>query len=156
MSVNKLLREMSEAIVENQTCKSCGSEIRKGALFCYNCGCSLVSEVISAKSQNKYTDDATLSHDNKTVEKESEKMPEIETATIEKNVEVAEKTPVKKKAENLKTAASLRKKNKTTDKKQIEIVWNEHENPPNALFLLATILMAVFAVCVVLFAFYFR
>lgn len=36
---------MAETMVENRTCLSCGAEARPGALFCYNCGNSVIQEV---------------------------------------------------------------------------------------------------------------
>ncbi len=47
---------MSETMVENKTCLSCGIESRSGALFCYNCGNSVTQEV-DAKNEELIGDD---------------------------------------------------------------------------------------------------
>lgn len=46
---------MAETLVENRTCGKCGVVVRKGALFCYNCGDTVAPEIPVAENNTPPT-----------------------------------------------------------------------------------------------------
>lgn len=152
---------MAEIIVKNQICSICGADVRKGALFCYNCGGSVAPEIIVPKAEKVDNENQVVikkdftENGQKTSGKKLKNKPQNESALLE---EIAEK-PIPKPAvqpeTKLKSAASLRKKSKVIQKKKVEIVWEEYENAPNVWFILAALLLTAFAVVVMWLALYF-
>jgi len=130
-------------LVENKICNACGSKVRPNALFCYHCGGSLAPEVIAVKDV-KAVSDAQF-RGNAVEEKNGDKSAPIERTTL---VETADK-PIPKPSlleePKLKSAAAMRRKSKNLQPKRVEIIWEEYENAPNVWFILAAILLALFA-----------
>ncbi len=152
---------MAEIIVENQICSVCDADVRKDALFCYNCGSSVAPEIIAPKADK--TDDENqvvikkdfTENGQKTSLKKLKNKQEYETSSLE---EIAGKPIPKPEVQpetKLKSAASLRKKSKVIQKKKVEIIWEEHENAPNVWFILAAILLTIFAGIIMWLALYF-
>ncbi len=152
---------MAETIVENQICNSCGVDIRKGALFCYHCGGSVTPEIASPKVNNVVDENQVSARENNTENGKKVNRTEIksklknESASVE---EIADKAMSKSELQpetKLKSAASLRKKSKSVQKKKVEIIWEEYENAPNVWFILAAISLALFAFGILWLALYF-
>lgn len=168
---------MAEKILENRVCENCGAEVRPNALFCYNCGSQVASdEEVEAENQNaKKISDAWF--------KESiapAVAGDVQTLTKKKTKTVAEKEeaaaipkppvslndkettgkvlskPETAKSEPLKTAASLRNKQKLPEKKRVEVKWESHENAPNVWFLVVALLLTIFAVSILFAMLYIR
>lgn len=144
---------MAETLVENRTCGACGVDVRKGALFCYNCGGS-VAPALSVSENHKPVSDAwfreKIEGENSKEEKpeQIEDVPKTETAVVETIDEPIEKPDILEEAK-LKSAASMRRKAKTFQKKKVEeIVWTGHENAPNGWFILVAVLLTLFAVAI--------
>lgn len=152
---------MAETIVENQICNGCGTDIRKGALFCYHCGGSLAPEIAAPKADKIDDENQVLAKENnaengnKVSSTKLEDKSKIELLSlneiIEKPIPKSEVQPEK----ILKSAASLRKKSKIVSNKKVEIIWEEHETAPNFWFVLAAILLTLFAAVVMWIALYF-
>lgn len=146
---------MAETKVKTQICKTCDADIRQGALFCYNCGNSVAPDIVVVQKSNSDGKDKILKKEivaengNGISQKISKNKAEVKDENLISNTEVQ---PDK----NLKSAASLRKKTKSIQKKKVEIVWEEHENAPNGWFITATIVLAIFAFLIFWLAFYFR
>ncbi|HEX8288513.1 MAG TPA: zinc ribbon domain-containing protein [Pyrinomonadaceae bacterium] len=151
---------MAEIVVENQVCKTCGAEIRPNALFCYNCGGLVAESPIETESKNgsNESSNALIIDNDEVVEK---------TLIVEKNDEnrksvTAEKTKLSDtksgivKEAKLKSAASLRNKAKSFQRKEVEVVWEEAENTSGFLLPLIALLLTVFAVAVVILAIYLK
>ncbi len=141
---------MAETIIENQICNSCGTDTRKGALFCYHCGGSVAPEIAVPKTDKIGEENQDLIKEGivKTGKKISrnklKNRTENESAPLKEIVEKPISKPADQPEKALKSAASLRKKSKLIQKKKVEIIWEEHENAPNARFILATVLLTLF------------
>jgi hypothetical protein len=130
---------MAETLVKNRVCSACGVDVRDGALFCYNCGSSVTADVSSPERNGK--NDAgekteKLLFPVKTFEEE--KIPAVENNPTAENNE-AEITPEAK--PELKSAASMRRRPKTIQRKRIEVTWEEPSSAPNIWFLLVAVLL---------------
>ncbi len=146
---------MAETIVENQICSICDADVRKGALFCYNCGSSVAPEIITPRAEKIDNEDQVIikkdftKNGQKTRQKKQKNKPENDLAPLE---EVAEKPITKPEIQpetTLKSAASLRNKSKSAQVKKVEIVWEEHENAPNIWFILTVIFLSISSILVV-------
>jgi uncharacterized Zn finger protein (UPF0148 family) len=144
---------MAETLVENRTCSACGVDVRTGALFCYNCGGSVAPEIPVSENQEPVTVAMFRENTDGEISKD-ENLEQIEdAATAETVVAETVDVPVKKtdiyEEGKLKSAASLRRKAKTFQKRKIEeIAWTGHENAPNAWFILVALILTLFAVAV--------
>jgi hypothetical protein len=166
---------MAEIVVENQTCKTCGAGVRPHAAFCYNCGGALAGNPgeNESKNGNNKDSDILLTENNK----ENNKKEIVEkTQIVERNIEIRKfedsgQTKVKDNKDNknnkdkkpdlvkeakLRSAASLRDKAKSFQKKEIEIVWEEPENSSGALLTIIALVLTAFAVTVVILAMYLK
>jgi uncharacterized Zn finger protein (UPF0148 family) len=150
---------MAETLVENRTCSACNADVRKGALFCYHCGGSVAPEIDVAEN-HKPAADAWFREEIVEERAEEEKLEQIEkpaeakTEVLEKSDIPIEKPDVFEEAK-LKSAASLRRKDKTFQKIRIEeVVWEEPENAPNGWFILVALVLTLFAVGIFLLVVY--
>lgn len=147
---------MAEIFVEKQICASCGADIRLGSLFCYNCGgaVSVAANEIENKNGNGSFDDLPERKNTKWTQLKDKKIEtplqnEIVEAEIgERKIEKPEKST----EAELKSAAALRRKPKTIRKKEVEIVWEEQENPSSLLLIATALLLAIFAAAVIILA----
>lgn len=156
---------MAEILIEDRDCEACGTEVRKGALFCYHCGASVAPQIAvatdieyeingdvpDAEETDRETEETETLTEAESVEEfdalhdeESEK-PEPETEETDESEEEEPK---------LKSAADLRRRSKRVKKKRVEIVWEEPERPPNVLFLVITLLLGGLALSLWLLARY--
>lgn len=155
---------MTESVVETPVCEACGADVRKGSLYCYNCGGPVAPESIAAeKSQTRSAaNDAWFRADIV----ESKK---LETTRLDKGKKKKKETPVEEKPtgdaipkagiaeeSGLRTAASLRRKGKTIERKDVEVIWEEPEPGPNLKFILATLVMLLVVIVIYLVASYFN
>ena len=138
---------MAEVLIENRICNNCEADVRKGALFCYNCGSSVAPELPSAAENNG--SDSLVRDDS--VE-ENHTPIAAKTNNFDKPIEKPDVLEEPK----LKSAASLRKRPKSVQKKRVEIVWEEPENAPNAWFVLVGSLLTLFAIGIWLLAMYLK
>lgn len=132
---------MAEATVKNRTCQACGADVRPNALFCYHCGGSLAPAA-----------DIDLANKNGG-------QPEVRTRAviIKKTADNPIPNPLLTAEEpNLKSAAAMRRKSKRLQPKRFEIIWQEHENAPNVWFVLAAILLTLFAAGILYLAIYLK
>lgn len=153
---------MAEIAVENQVCKTCGADIRPEALFCYSCGGSVAKNSVETENKNGNNDgNKALIIDNNEGEV-VEKTFIVEKSVEDRNSAAVEKTkPTDTKASivkdaKLKSAASLRNKAKSFQRKEVEVVWEEPENTSGVLLPLIALLITVFAVTVVILAVYLK
>ncbi|HSK70910.1 MAG TPA: zinc ribbon domain-containing protein [Pyrinomonadaceae bacterium] len=139
---------MAEVIVENRICNNCEADVRKGALFCYNCGSSVAPELPLPVEKNG---NDVLFRTDDSVEENPAPIT-TKTNNFDKPIE----KPAVLEEPKLKSAASLRKRPKSVQKKRVEIVWEEPESAPNAWFVLVGILLTLFAVGIWLLAMYLK
>lgn len=153
---------MAETLVENKICKACGAEVRVGALFCYSCGKSVQTASSADLKEKKNVSNAWFREDltkteengNQTARKEQAKSPEIIETPIAKpsDIEAAAAAEDGK----LKSAAAMRRKSKIYQPKKIEILWEEHDNPPNGWFIAAAIALTLLAAGILYLAMYLK
>jgi len=152
---------MAGMLVNNQICNACSADVRKGALFCYNCGGEIASEIAVAKNDKIETVANTRFQEN--ISKESENGNEFRQSEIKTKQEVREiiaeepiAKPIEKLSSNeeakLKTAAAMRGKSKIIQPKKVEVVWEEHENVPNVWFILAAVFLTIVAAVILFLA----
>jgi hypothetical protein len=156
---------MPETLVENQICKTCGAEVRKGALFCYHCGGSVAPEISGVDNQktsvtSRLKDNVNEAYSKKEVSEPIEKVSETKVETLEQKPEQKdfkiEKQNVIEDAK-LKSAASMRRQAKTfQSKKTEEVVWAGYENAPNGWFIFVALFLTAVAVLIFLLAIYWK
>lgn len=137
---------MAEIIVENKLCGNCEADVRKGALFCYNCGKSVAPELPLPVEKNG--NDVLFRTD------DSDEETPAPVTTKTNNLDQPIDKPAATEEPKLKSAASLRKKPKSIQKKRVEIVWEEQENTPNVWFLAVALFLSLFALGIWLLAVY--
>lgn len=144
---------MAETTVQQEVCKACGVDIRPNSLFCYNCGGSVSVET----NGNTEISDVWL---RESIAEESGNAEEKESETVKPNVVLkeseSEKAAAMHEEGSLKSAAAMRRKAKSFQQKQVEIIWEEAETSSNFKLVLAAILLLVFAGAVVGIAFYLK
>ncbi|CAN5229318.1 hypothetical protein BH10ACI1_BH10ACI1_35170 [soil metagenome] len=154
---------MAKTSIKKRVCTVCEADLRKDALFCYHCGGSVAPEILDSAAngdavsggwfREKMTDEeakikeaekpkVTSKLDGKVVEKIDE--------PIEKPIDLPLEKPVEKtkevEATKLKSAAEMRRKARTQQKKLVEeVVWEEYENAPNGWFLLVALILILIA-----------
>jgi hypothetical protein len=142
---------MAETLVENRTCSACGVDVRTGALFCYNCGGSVAPELPVAENHlpdGDFRESVTEEISGEEILEPIKDIPSAKTVFAETADKPIEKTGIQEEAK-LKSAASLRRKAKTFQKRKIEeIAWTGHENAPNAWFILVALVLTIFAVVI--------
>lgn len=57
---------------------------------------------------------------------------------------------------NLKSAAALRRRPKSSERKTVEVVWEEHDNAPNGWFISVAVFLTLIAVGVLFLAMYLK
>ena len=133
---------------ENQVCGACGVDVRPNALFCYNCGSQVASDEMVA-AENKRSKKVRVPK--AAVTNKLGKLAEVKPIAADKFTETTIEKPV-----NLRTAASLRDKSRLAQKKRVEVVWEEPTSAPNVWFLIVTLILALFAACILYIMLYLR
>ncbi|HQU84456.1 MAG TPA: zinc ribbon domain-containing protein [Pyrinomonadaceae bacterium] len=158
---------MAETTVQQKVCKACGAEIRPHSMFCYNCGSSVSVEKNGKTEISDIWLRENIAEDEKSEPIVKEEKVEILEKT-EKTEESSEpihlnqskselpKSETEKVETELKPASEMRRKAKSYQQKQVEIVWEEPENVSNIKLILATLLLLGFAVAVIFLAFYLK
>jgi hypothetical protein len=174
---------MAKTLVEKKICDACGADVRAGSLFCYNCG-GAVSAVLPETNNNKKgvsnarvqnepaesSDYKTSNIDLKTTRLKKERVENAEPETLEKPIEKPvggeillekpEAKPIEKPSlredAKLKSAANMRRKAKSFQRKRVEVVWEEPENAPNKWFPLVAIVLILFVIGIFYLAMYLK
>ena len=131
---------MAETLVKNKVCSACGVDVRQGSLFCYNCGSNVTGDsAASEKNAEKTITENILLPDDIADDKKLTVVKEDKTGTQNNGKITADGKP------KLKTAASMRRKPKTIQRKRVEVVWEEPESVSNFWFILVAVLLTLFA-----------
>ncbi len=152
---------MAETLVKNQICNACGADVRLKALFCYNCGSSVAPQIVVEENHKKdEASDAWLREkiiENRKNDKNIDQQKELEeSSTIETVTEKPIPKPSIQEEAKLKTAATMRRKSTTFQKKTVEVVWEEHENAPNGWFIVVALILTLFAAGILYLAMYLK
>ena len=129
---------MVDIAVEKSVCEACGAEVRDESLFCYNCG-----ETVSEKAADDIPAEPALKELNEPIAKAENGMGGFETG----------RTAFEK--ARLQTAAGMRKRPKSFQRKRVEVVW-EPRTAPNALFTIAVIGLTLVTLFLLVAALYLR
>lgn len=159
---------MAKTLVEKEICKECGADVRPNTAFCYNCGKSVVGE---EPETNHGASDAwfgeTLISEGPPEELQEQEVAETEVEetetaeppaaeiVAETKPEVADLDPVHHSLPvdgGLKSAAAIRRKPKTFQRREVEVVWEDHKDPPTSRFILVTLLLVLFTIAVFMIA----
>src|SRR5215203_606625 len=112
---------MAETLVKNRVCGACGVEVRSGTFFCYNCGSSVTGDAASSdrngKNDERGKTDNVLSPENISADEKTPVVENNKTGEQNNGEVIAGEKP------KLKSAASMREKPKTIQRKRIEVVW---------------------------------
>lgn len=146
---------MAETTVENRVCNACGSEARPNALFCYHCGGSVAPEIVVALKDKEAAGETRL-RENTSDEKNGDRLAQIEKPSLEKIADNSTPKTIVDAEPKLKSAAAMRRKSKSIQPKRVEIVWEEHDNPPNGWFIAAAVFLTLFAAGVLYLAVYLK
>lgn len=142
---------MAETLVKEKVCNACGADVRPHALFCYNCGSAVAPGEPLVENNNKKSDNAWFQDD-----LNGKDSPEIEFQDDEREDEIiAGEEELAENAEDEKrdlskmdSAAKLRRRGKSVQKKRVEIVWEEHDNAPNGWFIFFAVILVALAVAI--------
>lgn len=122
---------MTKTAVETGVCDICGAEVRDGSLFCYNCGGSV----------SKADDPEAIAIP----------LEPIEADQSDNGV----KTAVVPAPARSKTERAERRKVRASNRQPSEIVWEPRQGV-SWMFVVATAIFVIFAVVLVIAAFYLR
>lgn len=161
-------------MVEKKVCGGCGVDVRPNTAFCYNCGKSvsleepepnhddeasdawfgetLVSERLEEELQKPEVSEPDIPEP-ESLEPQAE---EIEAETIgETKPDAPDIDPIHHSLPvegGLKSAAAIRKRPKTFQRREVEVVWEKHDEAPNSKFILVTLILVLFTIAVFLIA----
>lgn len=155
---------MAENLVENQICSACGAPVRPQALFCYNCGSQVTPEIETAPpveaTSELWSDeiaDGNRAETNLLTDVSENHAPPIQKPSGTLIEDKAEQKSPPQTETKLKSASALRRSGRVApQKKTVEVIWEEPENAPNAWFLVAAFVLALFAVGILLAMLYIR
>ncbi len=134
---------MAETSVKNETCQHCGADVRLNSQFCYNCGGSVTAET-------GFKDLPHVESNNGDASKQTSKLELAEPSESPILEPTIQEEPV------LKSAATMRRKSKVIEPKKVEVIWEEHENASGGWFILAALVLTLFAVGVFYLASYLK
>ena len=147
---------MAETTVKNRICYACGVDVRKGALFCHSCG-STVAPEIPLETKNKNLNNTWVHQNVAEIEQETKTEVKGDSKKIPKTKEKTTKKPELQEYIKLDSAAAMRRKPKTFQKKRVEeVVWQEYESAPNVWFIVVTIILTLLAVGIFFLARYLK
>lgn len=170
---------MAKTLVKKKICDACGADVRPGSLFCYNCGGAVAAKLPETRELNhkkavsetrfqsdlkENADFATSNIDLKTTPLKEETVNKIDARPIakptEELLEKIEAKPIEKPSlqeeAKLKSAANLRRKAKSFQRKRVEVIWEEPENAPNKWFPIVAILLILFVAGIFYLAMYLK
>ena len=145
---------MAETSVENRVCQACGADVRPNTLFCYNCGESLAPKIPGGAKDEQNVSNAWF-RENISEEKNGGKSIENKPSAIAEATDRPIPKPTLTDEPKLKSAAAMRRQSKAYQPKKVEIIWEEHD-APNGWFIVAAILIALFAVGILFLAIYLK
>lgn len=132
---------MSDVLVEEKICQACGVGVRTDTQFCYNCGATLDEEAAMATPDDRTKPDVIPDITSKDSSPESSSLNSEGTANSS--------------SERLPSAASLRRRSRSIERKSVEVIW-EPAGGVNVVLIIATILLVLFSAAVVVLALYYR
>lgn len=159
--------------MEKTVCVSCGTEVREGSSFCYSCGELISGKPTKAKKRSrkaskngrpvKETNRLDAEGPEQAIEQEEQLVEQpveiltypipVEEPVIEDKTVLAES--VVEDSAKLRSAASMRRRTRTFERKPVEVMWVEREKP-NLTFIIVSLLIVGFAAGLLVFALYLK
>jgi hypothetical protein len=149
---------MAKKVTKKPICDACGADVRAGSLYCYNCGGPVApeSKASAGTAAKASVSDAWFKSElTQTPKRITTKLVEPEATVIE-DPEIPIPKPGIYEEAKLKTAASLRRKGKSIDRKRIEVVWEEPDRAPDGRFILAAFALTLIVVVIFFAASYLK
>ncbi len=151
---------MAENILEKQTCRACGVDVRPNTAFCYNCGSSITGESGGdAESGQTAPSPGDVVTERSKVTSSLDREPgavEMPKTSLDVGSDRQGAQPFPKAAKDAGAIAGSRRRAKSEPKKWSEATWEEHENAPNVWFLLMAFILTLFAVGILFAMLYIR
>jgi uncharacterized Zn finger protein (UPF0148 family) len=148
---------MAETLVKDRICYACGVDVRKGALFCYNCGGAVAPE-IPLETKNKNLSNTWVHQNVAEIEREdrAEESKEITPEASQAKEKTTKKSDLQEYIK-MDSAANMRRKPKTLQKRRVEeVVWEEYESGSNGWFIFFAFILMLFAIGVFYLARYLK
>jgi len=145
---------MAETTIENRICQTCGVEVRPNTLFCYNCGKSVALEIVQDLPQKGDVSNVGFQENN--AQGQENGSGQTQATVVRDTIDKPIPKPIPGEEPKLRSAAAMRRKSKSLQPKQVEIIWEEHENAPNIWFILAAVLLTLFAFGVLYLTTYYK
>ena len=123
---------MPVTVAKNVVCKECGSDVREGSLFCYNCGKAVVLET-ETSDDNKQTDD----------------LKKLEDAAVAAEVSTSYASPKK-----MRSAMDIARR-RATSRAPVKVEWTPRDDSAN-MFVIISIVIVALALVLVILALYLR
>jgi hypothetical protein len=138
---------MPKAATDNVVCIACGADVRSEALFCYNCGGAIAvhPDAASGAAEVPVESEPNESVFAPTPEKIAP-APIVEPAITNGSAAKAERKPL--------SAAMLRRK-RAYNRQPVEVVWKEPAMP-SLMFVIASVIITIFAALILAAAFYLK
>jgi hypothetical protein len=134
-------------IVETAVCDACGAEVRDESLFCYNCGGS-----VNTKSDEPQPEVPELIRTESNDARRATELHSKDEGAFGRDG-LVEQRPGSKPA--LRSAASLRKQRRASNRQPIEVTW-ERPAGPGIGFVITTVVLTMGALVLMLIALYLR
>ena len=147
---------MAETLVEKCICVSCGSEVRGGSAFCYNCGESVVPEPPPPAILKPPAGTLNGRVNDKTLEFHEPELPPVAVPVMPLETPPSPDAPVTElEPERKHTFPAVRREPRRRTIKTVEVEWVER--PPTVTrFLVAAILIAMLVAGLIAAAAYLR
>ncbi|MDQ6788538.1 MAG: zinc ribbon domain-containing protein [Acidobacteriota bacterium] len=145
---------MALTLVEKKVCDACGADVRPSSLFCYNCGGAVAEKIPGEYLPNEAVD--SLPKEEVKEVKQAANLASSDKEIVAANEPENSGQPIVQEEAKLKSAAGLRRRPKSVQKKTIEVVWEEHENAPNVWFISVAIVIMIFVAAILFLAMYLK
>ena len=152
---------MAETLVEKGICASCGSALRDGSVYCYNCGGSVLPEPLPPAILKPPTGTQNGRDQNNALEFHDPEPPPVTVPVMPLEVPPPAVEPEDKRtfpeevAEGKRTFPAARREPRRREKRTVEVEWVERQ--PRAIgFLVAAIVTALIVAGLIVAAAYLR
>lgn len=154
---------MAKSKAKIEVCEACSADVRPGSLYCYNCGGPVAPESKKARLAATKTSVGKAWFKDEHVglpKRETTKLDEVAAPEPEAPALSAADVPIPKPGifedARMRSAANLRRKGKSIERRSVEVVWERPESSPDGRFILAALILTLFVVLVYLAAAYLR
>lgn len=120
--------EIVQTAAKEAVCEKCGSEVRPGSVFCYNCGGQ-----VAAQPESEIA------------------LGDRDSSRVETKLKLPGSEPPR-----LRSASSLSRHSGRLRRKPIEYTWESSDTGSNGLLIAATVLFVLFSLLIIVLMFYLK